>query len=278
MTSGGDSACSWNVGIARLDRAEQILVPLERQIGVVAALQQQLAAAERDRLVDLAEDLLEPEHVAFGRADRTVERAEVAARHADVRVVDVAVDDVGDDPARDACARGCRRPAGRAAPSARADRARAPRRDRRAPPPCDAFAQICSWSCVRAPGTGQKDAIGSQRVDQLVLVRQLVETPQPRPARRSPSAVLDIVPQIALPQRRRAPARSRRRRSRRTPRRPRRAPRRSAATPPARQHAGRPAQNAHTNGSPVIAVHSSPEIDLRRPSAPSGRGTAPGRR
>ena len=83
--------------IARLHRPEQILVPLQRQVRVVAALQQQLPAAERDRLVDLPEDLVEPEHVAVGRADRAVERAEVAPRDADVRVVDVAIDDVGDD-------------------------------------------------------------------------------------------------------------------------------------------------------------------------------------
>ena len=81
-----------------LDGAEQILVPLERQIRVVTALQQQLSAAERDRLVDLAEDLSEAQHVSFRRADGPIERAEVAARNADVRVVDVAIDDVGDDP------------------------------------------------------------------------------------------------------------------------------------------------------------------------------------
>ena len=97
MTSGGDSACSLNVGIALLDRAEQILVPRQRQVGIVAALQQQLHAADGDRFVDLPEQLVEPEHVALGRSDRPVERAEVALRDADVRVVDVAVDDVGDD-------------------------------------------------------------------------------------------------------------------------------------------------------------------------------------
>ena len=64
-TSGGDSACSLNSGYRAFDRAEQILVPLDRQIGIVAALQQQLVAADGDRLVDLAEDLLEAEHVAF---------------------------------------------------------------------------------------------------------------------------------------------------------------------------------------------------------------------
>ena len=84
-------------GIALLDAAEQILVPRQRQIGIVAALQQQLHAADGDRLVDLAEELVEAEHVALRRSDRTVERAEVALRDAHVRVVDVAVDDVGDD-------------------------------------------------------------------------------------------------------------------------------------------------------------------------------------
>ena len=82
---------------ALLDGAKEILVPLERQIRIVPTLQQQLNAAERDRLVDLAEDLLEAEHVSFGRPDRPIERAEVAARDADVRVVDVAIDDVGDE-------------------------------------------------------------------------------------------------------------------------------------------------------------------------------------
>ena len=39
-----------------------------------------------------------PAEAATWTADGPVERAEVAARHADVRVVDVAVDDVADDP------------------------------------------------------------------------------------------------------------------------------------------------------------------------------------
>ena len=83
--------------VALLDGAEQILVPLNRQVGVVAALQQQLVAADRDRLVDLAEDLLEAEDVAVRGPDRAIERAEVAAGDADIRVVDVTVDDVAHD-------------------------------------------------------------------------------------------------------------------------------------------------------------------------------------
>jgi hypothetical protein len=85
------------VRVACLHGTKQVLVPPDRQIGVVPALQQELTAADADGLVNLAEDLVEPQHVPVGRADRPVERAEVAARHADVGVVDVAVDDVGDD-------------------------------------------------------------------------------------------------------------------------------------------------------------------------------------
>ena len=87
-------------GIAALHRAEQILVPADRDVGIVSALQQELHAAEPDRLVDLREDLVEAERVAFARSHRPVERAELAAGDADVRVVDVAVDDVGDDAVR----------------------------------------------------------------------------------------------------------------------------------------------------------------------------------
>ena len=85
-------------GIALLDRAEQILVPRQRQVGIVTALEQQLHAADGHGLVDLSKQLVEAEHVPFRRSDRPIERAEVALRDADVGVVDVAVDDVGDDP------------------------------------------------------------------------------------------------------------------------------------------------------------------------------------
>src|SRR5690349_21583952 len=80
-----------------LDRAEEIFVPLERQIGIVTALEQQLPATERNGLVDLSKDLLESQHIAFGRSNRTIEGAEAAPCDTDVRVVDVAVDDVRDD-------------------------------------------------------------------------------------------------------------------------------------------------------------------------------------
>ena len=75
-----------------LDVAEQVHVPVERQVGVQAALHQDLVAAELDRLADLLEQDVAVEDVGLGVADLAVEGAEVADRGADVGVVDVAVD------------------------------------------------------------------------------------------------------------------------------------------------------------------------------------------
>ena len=63
-----------------------------------AALQQNLLAAQFDRLpgFSVAAVLVALEHVAFQvTSGWTIERAEVADRRADVRVVDVAIDVVG---------------------------------------------------------------------------------------------------------------------------------------------------------------------------------------
>ena len=96
-TSGGESACRLNAGYRALTARNRSSYHSSGNVGVVPALQQDLPAADRNRLLDLPEDLLERQHVAVARSHGPVERAEVAARHADVRVVDVAVDDVGDD-------------------------------------------------------------------------------------------------------------------------------------------------------------------------------------
>ena len=81
--------------IALFDVAEQILVPLDRQLGVMTTLHQGARATNRDRLFDLREDDALWKDVALARIARlAVEGAEVAVRHADVRVIDVAVDDV----------------------------------------------------------------------------------------------------------------------------------------------------------------------------------------
>ncbi len=80
-----------------LDVAHEIQIPLERDVGVVPPLHEDLDAAERLALVDLATDLLEAQHVALEVLGPAVKRTELAVRDADVGVVDVAIDDVGDD-------------------------------------------------------------------------------------------------------------------------------------------------------------------------------------
>ena len=102
---------------------EQLFVPLELEVGMQAALHQNLIAAELDRFLDLLVELVALEHVAFGRLRRAIERAEIADRRADVRVVDVAVDVVGAvvlgmQPARDLVGRPAERRRGRATPAA----------------------------------------------------------------------------------------------------------------------------------------------------------------
>ena len=83
--------------VARLDRAEEILVVVDAEVGVVAALHEQAGAAERERLLDLLEDHGLRQQVALALvAGPAVEGAEVAVGDADVRVVEVPVDDERD--------------------------------------------------------------------------------------------------------------------------------------------------------------------------------------
>jgi hypothetical protein len=83
--------------IARLQRAEKILVVADLQVGMEATLQQDSRAAELEHLVDFFVDFLERQDVAVSRAERPVERAEGTILGAEIRVVDVAVDLVGHD-------------------------------------------------------------------------------------------------------------------------------------------------------------------------------------
>ena len=78
-----------------LDVAQQFFVPLELELRMQAALHQNLIAAELDRFLNLLQQLVALEHVAFRMLRRAIERAEIADRRADVRVVDVAIDVVG---------------------------------------------------------------------------------------------------------------------------------------------------------------------------------------
>ena len=86
--------------VLALHPAEEVLVPLDAQLGVEPALQEDLHAAGVDDLLQLLAEHLAREDVPLGVPERAVEGAEAAARRADVRVVDVAVDDVRDDAVR----------------------------------------------------------------------------------------------------------------------------------------------------------------------------------
>ena len=83
--------------VARLDRAEQILVVVDPEIGVVAALHQEPRAADRECLLDLLVDHGLRQEVALAYVARSpVEGAEVAVGDADVRVVEISIDDERD--------------------------------------------------------------------------------------------------------------------------------------------------------------------------------------
>jgi len=82
------------------DVPHQVQVPLERDVRVVSALNQDLNAAQRFCFVDLRADLLERKRVAFSVLGSAIECAESAIGDADIRVIDVSVDDVRDDVAR----------------------------------------------------------------------------------------------------------------------------------------------------------------------------------
>jgi hypothetical protein len=91
--------------VALLDRAEEVFVVADVEIGVVAALHQNAGAAKVERLLDLLEDDRLREQITLGAiARRAIERAEVAVGDAHVRVVQVAVDDER-DPVRIGAAR-----------------------------------------------------------------------------------------------------------------------------------------------------------------------------
>jgi hypothetical protein len=80
-----------------LGPAEQVLVVGEAELGVEAALQEDLDAAEGLGLAELLGQGLAAQDVATLGARWCVEVTELTASYADVRVVDVAVDDVRDD-------------------------------------------------------------------------------------------------------------------------------------------------------------------------------------
>ena len=95
-TSGGERQCRWSLRVALADAAEDLLEPADVEIGVQPALHHDRGAAESQRLVDLAVDVLLGQEVALPAPRLLVEGAEAAPRETVVGVVDVAVDDERD--------------------------------------------------------------------------------------------------------------------------------------------------------------------------------------
>src|SRR5205809_3213817 len=88
-----------DIGKSLLDAAQHLLVPVNFQIGMQAALHQHARAAEFDRLANLVVDRFEIEDVSlfsFGSLQWTIKRGECAVLGAEVRVINVAIDDVSD--------------------------------------------------------------------------------------------------------------------------------------------------------------------------------------
>src|SRR4030095_14573957 len=84
-------------GIAPLQLAQKLLVPLQWQIGMETSLHQDPAATQFESLFHLLVNVFETQNVAFRRSGLAVERAESANRRAYVAIVNVSVDNVGDD-------------------------------------------------------------------------------------------------------------------------------------------------------------------------------------
>ena len=76
---------------------EQVQIPLLGQLGMMAALHQNLRPAQRQRLLDLPVQFVQRDDVGVGILLRAIKGAELAIHIADVGVVDVAINDVGDD-------------------------------------------------------------------------------------------------------------------------------------------------------------------------------------
>ena len=81
-----------DLGEVALDVAQKLFVPVECELGMQAALHENLLSTEGDGLFDLAQQLFARKDVAFLALGRSVKRTKVTNGRADVRVVDVSVD------------------------------------------------------------------------------------------------------------------------------------------------------------------------------------------
>src|SRR5688572_22307820 len=83
--------------VTRLNSRQEILVIIDLQIRMNAALHQDTGATESDRFFDLFVDHMIRKNVSLRVALYPVERTERAKLLADIGVVDVAIDDIADD-------------------------------------------------------------------------------------------------------------------------------------------------------------------------------------
>src|SRR5208282_5164358 len=79
-----------NFGIAGFEQTEQFEIPFERQIGIDAALNENVAAADSPDLLHLAENFIERESEGFLLMPGAIESAKPAGHDADIRIVNVA--------------------------------------------------------------------------------------------------------------------------------------------------------------------------------------------
>ena len=87
-----------DLGIARFERTQQVLVIADLQVGMQPPLEEDSGAPEREHFIDLGVNLFEGKDVTVFRAERAVKGTEGAVFGAEVCVIDVAVDLVSDDP------------------------------------------------------------------------------------------------------------------------------------------------------------------------------------
>src|SRR5438046_4783995 len=83
-----------------LDTGKKVLVIIDLQVRMHAALHQDARSAERNRFFDLLVNHMVGQDVGLTITLHAVERAKCAELFAHIRVIDIAIDDVADDIVR----------------------------------------------------------------------------------------------------------------------------------------------------------------------------------
>ena len=86
-----------HMGILFLHVGKEVQILVDREGGVMPALQEDLDASGLGQFIELLVHLLMGDDIAVGILAGPVEGAELAVDVADVRVIDVAINDIGND-------------------------------------------------------------------------------------------------------------------------------------------------------------------------------------